>query len=317
MKPQNLIAAPLASSKIRTIFRVALLLVVGTAASVLTPTFASRSEYAVAISLSNEDGAPFNGQYRVGDNIWLRVEIGNLSTETVNIPKGEDYTQPRVLRDGSELAYKKDVAERIKRHEVTRNYVDQGFWTVAAYEWKHDVVDLNYWFDLKPGNYQVYIDRLLPNQLRVQSNSISLEVLPALLVSNPGSPIVSRSVTPAYPAIAAGWAVSGTVLVDVEINPDGVVTSASIVSGPAMLRKPATDAAKLWLFNTANSSERRSTRLSFIFREASYEGNELGFKPPYEMAVSRAAVPVATKHSAEPLLKRTVFFPWRMGKKIF
>jgi TonB family protein len=324
MKRLRAFGAQFPLSKVQTLFKTALLLLVGTTTAVSAPTSTSHPEYSVGISLSDENGSPSRAQYRAGDNVWLRVAVTNLSTESLKVPKGEDYTQPKVLKDGSQLPYKKDISERIRRHESNDSYVDRGFWFLKPYQPEYDIVDLTYWYDLQPGYYQVYVERLFSHQQRAQSNSISFEVLPAIPKPTSNSAIVVRSVAPPYSAIAAAWTVSGTVLVDVQIDPDGLVTSANAASGPSLLRKAATDAAKVWRFNSVDpSAGSRSVRLTFIFRELSYAGNEeeQGFIPPYQMVVRRAAIALAKdqdrQKTPESFLKRTALGPWRMARKVF
>ena len=55
-------------------------------------------------------------------------------------------------------------------------------------------------------------------------------------------------VAPAYPPIAQAAQVQGDVVASVEIGFDGVVRSAKILSGPAMLRQVTLDALKKWRY---------------------------------------------------------------------
>lgn len=102
-------------------------------------------------------------------------------------------------------------------------------------------------------------------------------------------PVVTNAVRPAYPPIAAARKVSGSVLVDVQINAAGVVLNASPVCGPGLLREAAKEAAMRWRFDSIeNASKMRSIWLIFIFRPVSYvtQKGESDFTPPYQMAVS-------------------------------
>jgi TonB family protein len=103
------------------------------------------------------------------------------------------------------------------------------------------------------------------------------------------APRVVYAVRPAYPAVAAAKRISGTVIVDVEIDPKGLVKTATVRSGSSILRKAAKDAAVRWRFNGAESSDSfRSAQLIFIFHPTSYvpEPDEPDFKRPYQMSVS-------------------------------
>lgn len=272
----------------------------GTKAALSAPfSGANRPDYSVAISLCDENGTPSRLQYRVGDNVWLKIAITNLSSEVLKVPRGEDYTRPRVKKDGSDLGYKIDVSKRIKRNESDGSYVARGSWLLKPNQTESDIVDLGYWYDLQPGSYQISVDRLDLEHQSTQSDRVSFEVLPALQTPASDSAIAVRAAMPPYPAIAAAWAVSGTVLVDVQIDPNGRVATANAASGPKPLRKPATDAAERWVFNSVDSSAgSRSVRLTFVFRELSYEWkqDERDFSPPYQMAVRWVAtMPLVVK----------------------
>jgi protein TonB len=52
-----------------------------------------------------------------------------------------------------------------------------------------------------------------------------------------------------YPAIARAAHISGSVVVRLVVSGDGIVTSATPVSGPPMLSPSAVDAAKNWTFH--------------------------------------------------------------------
>jgi TonB family protein len=83
-------------------------------------------------------------------------------------------------------------------------------------------------------------------------------------------PAPTNKVLPAYPAVAAARGVSGAVLVDVRVNPEGRVAEASVVSGHGFLREAAKSAALRWRFNASEGGGSRSVRLTFIFHETSY-----------------------------------------------
>jgi periplasmic protein TonB len=53
---------------------------------------------------------------------------------------------------------------------------------------------------------------------------------------------------PTYPAIARSARVQGTVVLQAKISASGKVTNLQVVSGPPMLRQPALDAVKTWVY---------------------------------------------------------------------
>jgi TonB family protein len=61
--------------------------------------------------------------------------------------------------------------------------------------------------------------------------------------------LVVKSPQPMYPAIARAARVSGPVVVRFVVSEKGTVTTATALSGPAMLRGAAVDAAQHWVFH--------------------------------------------------------------------
>lgn len=167
------------SVTIKTLFKTGVLLLIGAATALSAASSPNHQDYFVSISLSDQTGSATPAQYTVGDNIWLKVTMTNLSTETLNVPKGEDYARPRLMKDGTVLPYKKTVAERVKKQETGGSYRITGFLFLKPQEPQYDVIDLSYWYEpLQPGYYQVYVERRFFKQ-RADSNPIFFEVLPA------------------------------------------------------------------------------------------------------------------------------------------
>jgi len=79
---------------------------------------------------------------------------------------------------------------------------------------------------------------------------------------------VIRRVKPDYPEFARTTGVSGEVAVDITIDDGGKVKSAQAVSGHALLRGAAENAARAWKFSPATSGKRLKpdvTRITFNF----------------------------------------------------
>jgi len=106
-------------------------------------------------------------------------------------------------------------------------------------------------------------------------------------------PTVLRAIVPAYPTIAAAKRISGTVLVDVDIDPKGNVIEARPVIGGKYLRDSARKAALRWQFNPSDGAAVRSVRLTFIFHDVSYVAPEKKpeFTSPYQVEIERVAMP--------------------------
>ena len=112
---------------------------------------------------------------------------------------------------------------------------------------------------------------------------------------------MERATRPAYPASAAAKRISGVVLIDVEIDPNGTVRQATIRNGPSLLRESAKDAALRWVFNNSEpATSIRTAQLVFVFHPISYlpRGDEPDFKRPYQMSVKWEGTPLS-KESAK------------------
>jgi TonB family protein len=99
-----------------------------------------------------------------------------------------------------------------------------------------------------------------------------------------------KAVPPIYPLIAASSGQSGTVIVEVEVDQNGVVRSARSVSGSKLLQPAAEHSATQWLFNPAHESTgKRVATLTFVFNLVSGDppSNELVpvFFPPYRVEI--------------------------------
>jgi len=99
-------------------------------------------------------------------------------------------------------------------------------------------------------------------------------------------PLVTNVTIPAYPVIAVANKVSGAVLVDVEVDAEGIVAGANTISGPELLREAAREAALRWRFEPVKKgADTRSIRLTFIFHEPSYVApkKKPQFTSPYQV----------------------------------
>jgi len=100
-------------------------------------------------------------------------------------------------------------------------------------------------------------------------------------------PAVLKAVAPIFPATAIATNTSGTVLIEVEMNAAGEVTSVQSVSGHPLLRKSAENAARRWRFTSAASV--RTVRLIFAFsimpKDTPTEALTPVFTPLYQVEV--------------------------------
>lgn len=80
-------------------------------------------------------------------------------------------------------------------------------------------------------------------------------------------PVRSASAAPPYPPIAAAARAGGVVMIEVNVDAAGHVSSATALSGHPLLRQAALAAAKLWEFNPEAGAETRVAQLFFVFSE--------------------------------------------------
>ena len=100
-------------------------------------------------------------------------------------------------------------------------------------------------------------------------------------------PAVVSAAAPWFPSVAKAAQAFGDVVVEVEINADGAVSSARAVEGHSLLRKVSEDAAVRWKFTAAEKTGVRKVRLTFSFRYAETREDEgtTQFEPPYKVVV--------------------------------
>ncbi len=120
------------------------------------------------------------------------------------------------------------------------------------------------------------------------STVVTLSFLFSLMAFAVECPVVIGVSIPAYPVIAVAKKISGTVLVDVQVNAEGKVTEAKPIMGHELLRDAAKKAALRWRFKPLESGTNiRSVRLTFIFHDTSYIApeNKPEFTSPYQVEI--------------------------------
>jgi TonB family protein len=107
------------------------------------------------------------------------------------------------------------------------------------------------------------------------------------------SPAVIAAVAPtAYPAIALSANAHGEVIVEVQVNTEGKVESAKVISGHPLLQSVSEVAAKQWKFSSAEGVPKaRTVKLTFAYREVDkgptpklHEFTTV-FLPPYKVEI--------------------------------
>jgi TonB family protein len=101
-------------------------------------------------------------------------------------------------------------------------------------------------------------------------------------------PVVLTAVRPPYPALAAAKKISGTVLVDIEVNAEGKISNAEVIDGPELLRDISRIAARSWTFKAPDSGV-FTVRLTFIFHDESFVPPKQApdFTSPFQVEILR------------------------------
>jgi TonB family protein len=104
------------------------------------------------------------------------------------------------------------------------------------------------------------------------------------------TPVVVSAVVPVFPDIAAQAQVSGSLVVEVQLDDSGAVTEARMVDGAAIFRAAGEQAARQWRFRAGEGGARTAT-LTFVFaimpKETPDEDLAAVFTLPYQVEVRR------------------------------
>jgi len=119
--------------------------------------------------------------------------------------------------------------------------------------------------------------------------SCVLLVASGLMVKAQERPELISAPRPSYPPIAKAKHISGVVLIDVTVKPDGHVIEAAVLMGGEYIKETSKKAALQWRFKPLASSTTAnySVRLTFIFHEYGYypPEKEPDFKSPYQSEI--------------------------------
>ena len=114
----------------------------------------------------------------------------------------------------------------------------------------------------------------------------------------------TRVVPPIYPAVALAAGISGTVVVEIAIDPDGAVKSARSVSGPRLLEDVANAAATRWKFNSTPSTGARTARLVFDFVRLTGDPPSAPvvpiFFPPFTVEINGIKTEIIARKDSDP-----------------
>lgn len=112
-------------------------------------------------------------------------------------------------------------------------------------------------------------------------------------------PVVVSAVAPVFPVLMSTAHGGGDVVVAVDINKSGDVTSARAIKGHPLLKKVSVEAARRWKFSTGNE-DHRQVELTFTFRivpdKTAAADRTAVFYPPYRVEVCNERVVTTTNY---------------------
>ena len=137
---------------------------------------------------------------------------------------------------------------------------------------------------------------LLNSEVSLPTKIIILVALLVILVNfqtafcvQKAFPVVVSAPRPPYPPIAIAKKISGTVLVDIEVNAEGKVSNAEVIYGPELLRDISRIAARSWAFKADSGTSGFTVRLTFIFHDESFVPPKQtpDFTSPFQVEILR------------------------------
>jgi TonB family protein len=117
-------------------------------------------------------------------------------------------------------------------------------------------------------------------------------------------PVVKRAIPAIYPPLASVAEQSGTVVVEVKVNPGGTVSEATAIDGHRLFRTTAQRSARQWVFNPVGEQTSRVTRLTFSFRfiKKPKDPEDLlpAFIPPYGVEIRTTTAQYVFHKNVDP-----------------
>lgn len=177
----------------------------------------------------------------------------------------------------------------------------------AAKKWRFNelkgintrAIDLEFIFRITQRIAECGVIFMPPNQIEIATldHSKFSETYNARYEGNQEQPTVTKSFSPPYPQIARAAKAHGKVEVEVKINKQGKVISATAISGHVLLKAGVLAAAKNWEFSWNDNIEERLVTLTFIFREADKKEDEkISFISPYQIEIVASPPKIETNY---------------------
>lgn len=152
---------------------------------------------------------------------------------------------------------------------------------------------------LSAGKYEITVNQSISSKFMafieiqpdaINPNNVELIIEPNSLCCGQSAdniyPKVLKSVTPNYPPAARAVRAVGDVVVAVNIDKDGKVTSAKYESGHPLLRAASEQAARDFLFEPSENSNERQVKLVFVFISLQEKKKDLKhYSNPYRIEI--------------------------------
>lgn len=104
--------------------------------------------------------------------------------------------------------------------------------------------------------------------------SSSTQPSPSIPDSISPKPALSQFVLPQYPDYAKQLRIEGTVVLEISVDKDGVISSVKALSGPPLLIRPAVDAVKKWRYKPFEIDGRRVGMQTLVAINFKLSGSE-------------------------------------------
>lgn len=130
----------------------------------------------VVVSTITEIGETPKNNFKVGERVYVKVEITNFTNEVIAMPEGIVYSSPTLFKDRDSVSYHNDAKERFKNGQ----YIT-GSKNILPNQSRSEIIDLSDYFEpFKPGKYQLSLERQLFKdnaEINVPSNTVLFEVI--------------------------------------------------------------------------------------------------------------------------------------------
>lgn len=69
------------------------------------------------VSGTSEEEMKAKDNFKIGEEVQIKVEITNLSNKVINIPKGIGFSRPTLFHNGQLVSYREEVSKQFRKGE--------------------------------------------------------------------------------------------------------------------------------------------------------------------------------------------------------